>query len=77
MRKFGFSKPSEDQKELHRAMTNEKEKSALEQELELKIKKLEEGLKREQLRTKALNVMIDIAKRDQKVDIRKKSGDKR
>jgi hypothetical protein len=40
MRKFGFSKPSEDQKELHRAMTNEKEKSALEQELELKISKL-------------------------------------
>ena len=45
-------------------MTNEKEKSALEQELELKIRKLEEELKREQLRTKALNVMIDIAKRD-------------
>lgn len=77
MRKFGFSKPSEDQKELHRAMAKEKQKSTLEQELELKIKKLEEELKREQFRTKALNVMIDIAERELKVDIRKKSGAKR
>lgn len=77
MRKFGLSKPSEDQKELHQVMANEEQKSALEQELELKIRKLEEELKREQLRTKALNVMIDIAERDLKVDIRKKSGAKR
>lgn len=77
MRKFGLSKPSEDQKELHRAMAKEKQKSALEQELELKIRKLEEDLKREQFRTKALNVMIDIAERELKVDIRKKSGAKR
>ncbi len=39
MRKFGLSKPSEDQKELHRSMAKEKQKSTLEQELELKIKK--------------------------------------
>ncbi len=45
--------------------------------LELKIKKLEEDLKREQLRTKALSTMIDIAERELKVDIRKKSGAKR
>jgi transposase-like protein len=77
MRKFGLSKPSEDQKELHQVMAKEEQKSALEQELELKIRKLEEELKREQLRTKALNVMIDIAERDLKVDIRKKSGAKR
>jgi len=77
MRKFGLSKPSEDQKELHQVMANEEQKSALEQELELNIRKLEEELKREQLRTKALNVMIDIAERDLKVDIRKKSGAKR
>jgi len=77
MRKFGLSKPSEDQKELHRSMAKEKQKSTLEQELELKIKKLEEDLKREQFRTKALNVMIDIAERELKVDIRKKSGAKR
>jgi len=77
MRKFGVSKPSEDQNELYRVMAKEQQKSALEQELELKIRKLEEELKREQLRTKALNVMIDIAERDLKVDIRKKSGAKR
>lgn len=77
MRKFGLSKPSEGQKELHQVMAKEEQKSALEQELELKIRKLEEELKREQLRTKALNVMIDIAERDLKVDIRKKSGAKR
>ena len=77
MRKFGLSKPSEDQIELHRAMAKEKQKSTLEQELELKIKKLEEDLKREQFRTKALSTMIDIAERELKVDIRKKSGAKR
>ena len=77
MRKFGLSKPSEDQKELHRAMAKEKQKSSLEQELELRIKKLEDDLKREQFRTKALNTMIDIAERELKVDIRKKSGAKR
>ena len=77
MRKFGLSKPSEDQKELHLAMAKEKQKSTLERELELKIKKLEEDLKREQFRTKALSTMIDIAERELKVDIRKKSGAKR
>ena len=77
MRKFEVSKPIEDQNELYRVMAKEQQKSALEQELELKISKLEEELKREQLRTKALNVMIDIAERDLKVDIRKKSGAKR
>jgi transposase-like protein len=77
MRKFGLSKPSEDQIELHRAMAKEKQKSSLEQELELKIKKLEDELKREQFRTKALSTMIDIAERELKVDIRKKSGAKR
>ena len=77
IRKFGLSKPSKDQKELDQFMDNEKQKSTLEQELELKIKKLEEDLRREQLRTKALSTMIDIAQRELKFDIRKKSGAKR
>lgn len=77
MRKFGLSEPREDQKELHRFMANEKQKSSLEQELELKIKQLEEELKREQFKTLALNTMINIAERELKVDIRKKSGAKR
>jgi|SRR5664280_2590299 len=77
MRKFGLSKPSEDQIKLHRFMANEQQKSTSEQELELRVKKLEEDLKLEQFRTKALNTMIDIAERELKVDIRKKSGAKR
>ena len=77
MRKFGLSKPSEEQIKLHQFMSKEKQKSTLEQELELKIKKLEDDLKREQYRTMALNTMIDIAERELKVDIRKKSGAKR
>jgi len=77
MRKFGLSEPSEDQIKLHRLMAKEQQKSTLEQELELRIKRLEEDLKREQFRTKALSTMIDIAERELKVDIRKKSGAKR
>lgn len=77
MRKFGVSKPNREQIELHQAMSKEKEKTSLERELELKIKKLEEDLKREQFRTLALNTMIDIAQRELKVDIRKKAGAKR
>lgn len=77
MLKFGVSKPKIDQIELHQAMSKEKEKTSLERELELKIKKLEEDLKREQFRTLALNTMIDIAERELKVDIRKKAGAKR
>ena len=60
-----------------RQMTKESKQVNKENFLELKIKKLEEDLKREQLRTKALSTMIDIAERELKVDIRKKSGAKR
>jgi len=77
MRKFGLSEPSEYQIKLHRCMAKEQQKSKSEQELELRIKKLEDDLKLEQFRTKALNIMIDIAERELKVDIRKKSGAKR
>ena len=77
MRKFGLSKLSEKQIELHQAMEKEIEKTSLEQELELKVRKLEANLKFEQLRTKALSTMIDIAERELKVDIRKKAGAKR
>jgi transposase len=77
MRKFDLSNLSEEQIELHQTMAKEIEKTSLEQELELKIKKLEADLKLEQLRTKALSTMIDIAERELKVDIRKKAGAKR
>jgi transposase-like protein len=77
MRKFGLSEPSKEQIELHHAMAKEITKTSLELELELKVSKLEEELKREQFRTKALSTMIDIAERELKIDIRKKSGAKR
>ena len=77
MRKFGLSKVSTEQIELHQSMEKEIKKTSLELEQELKIKKLEEELKREHFRTKALNTMIDIAERELKVDIRKKPGAKR
>jgi hypothetical protein len=77
MRKFGFSNPSEEQIKLHQAMSKEIQRTTLEQELELRIKKLESELEREKFRTMALNTMIDIAERELKVDIRKKSGAKR
>jgi transposase len=77
MRKFGLSKPSETDKKLHQFMAKEVQKTTAEEKLELKIKKLDEELKREQFKTLALNTMINIAERELKVDIRKKSGAKR
>jgi transposase-like protein len=72
IRKFDGCKPTR-----KRPMRINPKESTKESLLELKIKKLEEDLKREQFRTKALNTMIDIAERELKVDIRKKSGAKR
>ncbi|MFZ4582539.1 MAG: hypothetical protein ACOYM7_07805 [Paludibacter sp.] len=77
MRKFGLSEPSETDKKLHQFMAKEVQKTSAEEKLELKIKKLEEELKREQFKTLALNTMINIAERELKVDIRKKPGAKR
>ncbi|NCB68166.1 MAG: transposase [Bacteroidia bacterium] len=77
MRKFGLSKPSETDKKLHQFMAKEVQKTTAEEKLELKIKKLEDELKREQFKTLALNTMINIAERELKVDIRKKPGAKR
>ncbi len=77
MRKFGLSKPSETDKKLNQFMAKEVQKTTAEEKLELKIKKLEEELKREQFKTLALNTMINIAERELKVDIRKKPGAKR
>lgn len=44
--------------------------------LELRIKELEQALEKEKLRSFALDKMIDIAERDLKIPIRKKSGAK-
>lgn len=76
MRKFDLQEPSHQQIEIQHIMAKEKEKTPHEQELEAKVKKLEQQLEYEQFRVLALNTMIDIAERDLKISIRKKSGAK-
>lgn len=77
MRKFDLQKPSQTEIELQRIMAKQTEKTAYERELEAKVKKLEQQLDNEQLRTLALDTMIEIAERDLKIPIRKKAGAKR
>ena len=77
MRKFGLKEPNEDLKEIRHAMTREIEKTSHERELERKVSELEKLLEHEKLRTMALNTMIDIAEKELKISIRKKSGAKR
>ncbi|MGO4984896.1 hypothetical protein [Collinsella sp. Sow4_E3] len=77
MRKFGVSKPSSEQQVITGAMSKEQTASPRERDLERKIRKLEDELKEERLKSLALNTLIDVAERDLQVDIRKKSGAKR
>jgi transposase len=76
MRKFGLKTLDKQQVDLQRIMAKENEKTPYELELEAKVRKLEELLEHEQFRLLALNTMIDIAERDLKIPIRKKSGTK-
>lgn len=72
MRKFGVYPMS-----TIPSMKEPTKKRVKEQQLEQKIRQLESDLKKEQLRSIALSTMIDIAERNLKIDIRKKSGAKR
>ena len=76
MRKFGGDKVTDEQISIQKAMSKEAEKTPHERKLEAKIKELEKALEQERLRTLALNTMINIAERDLKISIRKKSGTK-
>jgi transposase-like protein len=76
MRKFGLKTLAQSQNELQKAMKEQIQKTSLERDLESKVKKLEQELEHERLRTLALNKIIDIAERDLKIKIRKKSGAK-
>jgi transposase-like protein len=76
MRKFDLQAPSQQQIEIQRTMAKQVEKSPKEQDLETKVQQLQQQLEHEKLRTLALNTMIDIAERDLKISIRKKSGAK-
>lgn len=76
MRKFGDSRVTDEQISIQKAMSKEEDKTPRERKLEAKVKELEKALEQERLRTLALNTMINIAERDLKISIRKKSGTK-
>lgn len=76
IRKFELRKPTSKDLEVRLQMAKSVKKTKLEKHQESKIKKLEELLKREQLKTEALDALINIAEENLKVDIRKKPGSK-
>ena len=76
MRKFGLNTNRDMQIQISQTMSKSKSRTPKEIELEAKVKELESSLEHEKLRTLALNTMIDIAERDLKISIRKKSGAK-
>jgi transposase-like protein len=76
MRKFGTSEVIVEQITQQRTMSKEGEKTPRERKLEAKVKELEKALEQERLRTLALDTMINVAERDLKISIRKKSGTK-
>lgn len=76
MRKFDQQAPSDEQIELQRTMGKQKAKTTYELELEAKVKKLEQQVDYQELKALALSTMIDIAERELKISIRKKSGAK-
>jgi transposase-like protein len=76
MLKFGLSKPDQEQISIYKAMSKETAKTDKEKELQLRVDQLEKDLELEKLRSRVLDKMIDIAERDLKIPIRKKSGTK-
>ena len=76
MRKFGLTVPSPEQIIIQTCMAKEIGKTSKEKELETRIKQLEMDLEYEKLRVHALDTIIDIAERNLKIAIRKKSGAK-
>ncbi len=76
MCKFGLQKPSDEQLKIQSIMSKETKKTAREIELEAKVRELEKTLEHEQLRSLALDTLINVAERDLKISIRKKHGSK-
>ena len=76
IRKFGLESMNEHQLETDCSMKANLKKSSTEIDLENENQKLRQLLEHERLRTLSLNTMIDIAERDLKIQIRKKSGAK-
>jgi transposase-like protein len=76
IRKFGLAKPTKEQIKLREVMREQTTKGTREIELEAKVRELEKALEHEQLKSLALDTMIDVAERDLKITIRKKPGAK-
>ncbi len=76
MRIFGYKLMTNAHPKLQFAMQGKKEKSKSESELEEQLRKAKEALDYEQLRNQALTTLIDVAERELKISIRKKSGAK-
>jgi transposase-like protein len=76
MRIFGLNSRNEEAIKLDTIMRKESPITPEVQELENRVKTLEKELAYEKLRGRALNTMIDIAERELKISIRKKSGAK-
>jgi transposase len=74
--KFGLSKPDKEQIIIYQSMAKETGKTDKENQLQRKVDQLEKDLEMERLRNRALEKMIDIAERDLRIPIRKKSGTK-
>ena len=74
IRKFELVNLTERDQEFKSQMPKTQKRTTIEQYQESKIRKLEELLKREKLKTEALGTLIDIAEEKLKIDIRKKSG---
>lgn len=74
MCKFGLSKPRQKSIKESSRMSKETGRTEKEKQQESRIRQLEKDLEYEKMRTHALDKMIDIAERDLKISIRKKSG---
>jgi len=77
MRKFGLKEDYVGLNKLsHSTMSKGRKKTTQELALETKVKELEKALEYEELRSLALDTMIDVAEDKLKISIRKKSGTK-
>jgi transposase-like protein len=76
IRKFGLSQPNETELKTNEIMKNERSKTRHEQELEKKVKELEEQLEYQKLKARAYEKMVEIAEREFSISIKKKLGPK-
>lgn len=76
IRKFGLSKPNQQEPFRMKSKKSEPQSTRREQELEREIEKLKKDVEYERLRANAYDKLIDIAETNLNISIRKKSGTK-